>query len=68
MSTIMPQSELTRKAIAWISEMVERDSAINLEVLLEEASVRYNLSPKEMEFLLRFYEEKKVAQKLEITT
>jgi hypothetical protein len=28
-------------------------------VLLEEAAVRFNLSPKEVEFLQRFYKEKK---------
>jgi len=57
MTTIVPQSELTRKAIAWISEMQEDGSSKSLDMLLEEAAVRFNLSPKDVEFLQRFYKE-----------
>lgn len=59
MTTIIPQSEMTRKAIAWISEMQEGETDKKLNVLLEEAAVRFNLSPKDVEFLQRFYTEKK---------
>jgi hypothetical protein len=58
MTTIMPQSELTRKAIDWISEMRENDAAKKLDALFEEAGVRFNLSPKDIEFLQRFYADK----------
>jgi hypothetical protein len=59
MTTIMPACELTRKAITWISEEQENGSPKPLVVLLEEAAVRFNLSPKDVEFLQRFYKEKK---------
>jgi len=59
MTTIMPQSELTRKAISWISEMQQDDSDKSLDKLLEEAAVRFNLGPKDVEFLQRFYNDKK---------
>lgn len=53
----MPQSELTKKAIAWIAEMLEQKSDQSLNALLEEAAVRFNLSPRDCEFLKRFYTE-----------
>jgi hypothetical protein len=55
----MPASELARKAITWICEEQANCSPKPLAVLLEEAAVRFNLSPKEVEFLQRFYKEKK---------
>ena len=55
----MPQSELTRKAVAWISEMQTADEEKGLQGLIEEAAVRFNLGPKDVEFLQRFYREKK---------
>ena len=58
MTTIMPQSELTRKAVTWISEMRESDASKNWNALLEEAAVRFNLGPKDVEFLQRFYADK----------
>ena len=48
MTTIMPQGEDIRKAVKWISE--ERQSspaAKKLSRLVEEAAVRFNLSPAE---------------------
>jgi len=59
MTTIMPQSELTRKAVAWICEKQEDGQGDALNTLIEEAAVRFNLSPKDVEFLQRFYRNKK---------
>lgn len=59
MTTIMPQSELTRKAVAWISEMLEKNTGKSLVALIEEAAMQFNLSPKDEEFLQRFYKENK---------
>ena len=52
MATIMPQSELARKALAWIS--AERaDTGKPVAKLIEEACVRFNLGPKDAEYLAR---------------
>jgi hypothetical protein len=52
MATIMPQSELARKALAWISaERAETGKPILR--LIEEACVRFNLGPKDAEYLQR---------------
>ncbi|WP_338666829.1 hypothetical protein [Pseudodesulfovibrio methanolicus] len=59
MTTIMPQSELTRKAVAWICELRDNGDGRGLPALIEEAGVRFNLGPKDMEFLLRFFKENK---------
>lgn len=54
MSTIMPQSELLRNAIRFIAEGLESGKN-TMETLLEQAAVRFNLSPKECDFLKDFY-------------
>lgn len=58
MTTIMPQNELTRKAIAWICEMQEEEGAKPLPALMEDAACRFNLSPRDVEFLQRFFKQK----------
>ena len=55
MSTIMPQGELLKKAIAWISEGQAKGQ--DRARLMNEAAMRFNLSPKDMEALQRFFEE-----------
>ncbi|WP_291327565.1 hypothetical protein [Desulfovibrio sp. UCD-KL4C] len=56
MTTIVSNCELTRKAVKWISEQ-QGETGKTHSVLLEEAAMRFNLSPKDMEFLDRFYKE-----------
>jgi hypothetical protein len=54
MSTIIPQSDRLRNAIEWISERRKENQAIKPAKLAEDASLRFDLSPKDSEFLLRF--------------
>lgn len=50
MTTIMPQSELVKKAAKFINERLkERPEPLNK--LLDQAGMRFNLSPKEAEML-----------------
>lgn len=55
MTTVMPQSELMRQAVTWISE--RKASGTSLVKILEEAGMRFNLSPKDQEFLRKFFAE-----------
>ena len=55
MSTVMPQSELLRKAITFISE--ERDSGKAVHQLVDEAAMRFNLSPKDTQYLTNFFKD-----------
>ena len=55
MSTIQPEGELIRKAVQWISEAQADDKTKQIKQLIESAALKFNLSPKETEYLLRFY-------------
>lgn len=54
MSTIMPQGEKLKQTVQWISEKRTENPDVNLAKLVDEASFRFDLSPKDSEFLLRF--------------
>ena len=54
MSTIQPQGEKLKNAIKYVSEMRQKDPEVNLVKLVDEASLQYDLSPKDSEFLTRF--------------
>jgi len=59
MPTIMPPGENVRNAVKWISEERRGGSGRKLPGLIEEAAVRFNLSPAESEYLFRFFTEQK---------
>lgn len=54
MSSIMPEGTAIRKAVQWISKMREEGNT-PLSSLIEQAAIRFNLSPKDSEFLNRFF-------------
>ena len=55
MTVIEPQGEHLRKAVKWISGEQGGDAARPLTRLIEEACLRFNLSPKEEAFLTHFF-------------
>ena len=58
MATIQPKGEKIRQAVKWISaERLEHENKA-LSGLIREAANRFNLSPKEEEYLFSFYLEK----------
>ena len=59
MTGIGPEDENVRKAVQWISDKRQYEEGGPLATLIEEASGRFNLSPKDEEFLLRFFSNKK---------
>ena len=56
MTTVMPQSELVKKAAAYIDEH-RKEHPDNLNKLLDKAGMRFNLSPKEAEMLKDFFKQ-----------
>ena len=52
--SIEPQGENLRKAVKWISEERTVNTQADLKKLVENACIRFNLSPKDEDFLLRF--------------
>jgi len=61
MPTVMPEGASVRKAVQWISKMREEGTTLSLPMLIEQACMRFNLSPKDGEFLHRFFTEQKSA-------
>jgi len=59
MSTIIPKGENLRQAVKWISENRTEDENAKIPLLIEKAGIRFNLSPKDEDFLRSFYKEKK---------
>ncbi len=53
-----PEGEAIRRAIKWISEQVQSGTESNINKLINEAISKFDLSPKDAEFLYRFYLEK----------
>jgi hypothetical protein len=58
LSSILPEGEEFRRAVRWISEQLkgeEKPTPRRLRELVEEASLKFNLSPKQSEELWGFY-------------
>lgn len=55
MATIMPEGEAIRKAVKWISDKLQEDPNTTRQKLINEAIMRFDLSPKDAEFLAEFY-------------
>ncbi|HYA02871.1 MAG TPA: hypothetical protein VEI04_07135 [Syntrophobacteria bacterium] len=60
MSELTPQGESVRKAVKWISEkrQHEPETCGPLATLVEQASQKFDLSPKDQDFLFRFFAKK----------
>ncbi|MBW2065222.1 MAG: hypothetical protein JRJ03_09855 [Deltaproteobacteria bacterium] len=55
MESLQPKGERVKKAIKWISETRVYEKEASLSSLIERACLKFNLSPKEEEFLRNFY-------------
>jgi hypothetical protein len=55
----LPEGELLRRAIRWISEQREGGQKKPLIDLITEAGKQFDLSPKEGDFLIHFFTEAK---------
>ncbi len=52
--SIQPEGEEIRKAVKWVSDQRKFKPEKDLNKIIEEACIKFNLSPKEAEFLERF--------------
>ena len=53
MTTVQPQGEDLRKAVKWISDERQYNPQARLSKLIEEACLKFDLSPTEEEYLLK---------------
>ncbi len=56
--SILPEGEQLRKAVKWISDARLDDPEANLSRLIGEACLKFDLPPKDAEFLMHFFTEK----------
>ena len=56
--TIIPEGEQLRKAVKWISDERTDKPGTGLSGLIGDACLKFDLPPKDAEFLLRFFTEK----------
>lgn len=56
--TIMPHGEEIRKAVAWLSEKRLEEPGTDPLKLVEQACIKFNLSPLEAEYLQKWAKEK----------
>jgi hypothetical protein len=50
---ILPSGDKMKKALCWISEMLKDHPEKNRQQVISEAEIRFDLSPKECDFLDR---------------
>lgn len=55
MATVMPEGEAIRKAVKWISAAHEDKPDISFNKLINEAVIKFDLSPLDAEFLQGFF-------------
>ena len=55
MPTVMPESENVQKAIKWVSANLEESKKLSIQQLIEKAVFKFDLSPKDTEFLFGFF-------------
>jgi hypothetical protein len=60
MTTVMPEGEALRKAVKWISAELGDNEGKPVQKLINEAVARFDLSPRDAEFLMSFYKSKEL--------
>jgi hypothetical protein len=58
MATVMPEAEHIQKVIKWISTNLEEKDNQPIQPLIEKAVFKFDLSPKDTEFLMNFFRER----------
>ena len=55
MHDLLPEGEDLRRAVKWVSAHLLENPDQPVHKLVQEAIFKFNLSPKDSEFLMRFY-------------
>lgn len=58
MREMLPEGEDLHRAIKWVSQNLQEDADKPLGPLLKEATFKFDLSPRDADFLLEFYRKK----------
>jgi hypothetical protein len=55
MTDILPEGEDLRRAVKWVSGNIKENPGQPIQTLVKEAIFKFDLSPKDAEFLIGFY-------------
>jgi hypothetical protein len=53
--TIIPENEQLKRAVRWISDQLMENENLSKMKLINEATLRFDLDPKQSTFLINFY-------------
>lgn len=56
--TIMPEGDAVRNAVKWISEILKNDPEKSIDALIQQACLKFDLTPLDANFLTAFYQKK----------
>jgi hypothetical protein len=59
MTEVLPKGEDLRRAVKWISANLQENPDQPVQPLIQEAIFKFDLSPMDADFLIRFYSESK---------
>jgi len=62
MSELLPDEDDLRKAVNWVSNMLQEDPDQPLQPLVQKAIFTYDLSPRDGEFLIGFFRQSRQAK------
>jgi hypothetical protein len=62
MHDLLPDGEELRRAIKWISGNLQENPGQPVPPLVQEAVFKFDLSPRDGEFLIRFYRKERAAE------
>lgn len=55
MHDLLPEGEELRRAVKWISGNLQENPGTPVQPLVQEAIFKFDLSPRDAEFLIRFH-------------
>ena len=61
MTTVMPEGEAIRRAVKWVSASLGENPDQSAQKLVNEAVLRFDLSPRDADFLMEFYRKSKAS-------
>ncbi len=59
MSNLLPEGEEVRRAVKWVSGSLQENPGLPVGPLVQEAVFRFDLSPRDAEFLIGFFSQRK---------
>lgn len=55
--SLQPEGDAVRNAVKYISELRQESQALSIKKLIEQACLKFDLTPKDANFLTQFYKE-----------